>query len=463
MILKLKVKLDRTQPGPVDGNVDEIPAPSAPAQADEAAQNPDTPRRRRTKRPRMVPRSSRKTRSAGPPKDSEENVNEPMSPSQETAAAEHENVHDSPDFEPQPLATHQSQTPEPSHQSDVQDLHDPNQTEEEHSAPPPFKQPTPGPYEATPESVAQFKASTSPGQSRKRASTLLKDETLSPEPVTKKAKFQEAKATPESMVENIVVSGAVSQEDAMITDQDTPEEVPRGELPKRGRGGRGGSRGRRGARGNRARGGRGGATTVAARSTASRGRGTRGGPRGGARGGARGNRLRGGPKSAADETWDGDNKRRTPSPGPILDFLRQRMELVGTTFKTIAGVQVKALSHLAGQQVEKIAKDKDYVKSVPEFIELQQSLAEHKRSVDKALKAKYELEIEEAKRVYAGEVEIIKKRYNVSFSHEKFSNLLSNRYLTLSIGSCGRASRGVPWNVRGQSDGPCYRQTGQRG
>lgn len=418
MIVKLIVNLPADQAGTVDGTADENPAP---AQADEAAQSPDTPRRKRTKRPKIVPRSSRKTRSAGPPKDSEEQVDEPISPSQETAVAEHENIDDSPDFDSHPPATHQSQTPEPSQQSNVQDLHDPNQTEEEHSAPPDFKQPTPGPYEATPESVAQLKASTSPGQSRKRTSTLLKAETMSPEPVTKKTKFEEVKATPESMVENIVVSATVSQEDTAMTDQETSEETVRGELPRRGRGSRGGSRGRRGARGSRAR-GRGGVTAVAARATASRGRGTRGGarggPRGSTRGGARGNRTRGGPKTTADETWDGDSKRRTPSPGPILDIIKQRMELMGTTFKTLAGVQVKAVSHLAAQQADRIAKDKDFVKSVPEYLELTQNLAENKRSVDKALKVKYELEIEAAKRVYAGEVEIINKRYNVSFSYE---------------------------------------------
>lgn len=91
---------------------------------------------------------------------------------------------------------------------------------------------------------------------------------------------------------------------------------------------------------------------------------------------------------------------------------------MGTTFKTLAGVQVKAVSHLAAQQADRIAKDKDFVKSVPEYLELTQNLAENKRSVDKALKVKYELEIEAAKRVYAGEVEIINKRYNVSFSYE---------------------------------------------
>lgn len=163
--------------------------------------------------------------------------------------------------------------------------------------------------------------------------------------------------------------------------------------------------GARGGRGGRARGGRGRA----------RGRGGR--SRGGARG--RGGRTRGGRatgrgKNQADHSSDIEFDRRSPPPSETTQKLRERQRELDKAFKRVALAQRLALSVLAAQSQERLARDKHAHEIVPEYEEVMQALAERLEKQKEIFRYQYELDVEQENRLYAANRERIERRFRVN-------------------------------------------------
>jgi hypothetical protein len=276
----------------------------------------------------------------------------------------------------------------------------------------------------------------SPRLSRKRKSTEMKDEAQEfesaeiPEPsgtAAKKLKLEEPEPEPESTPNGTLQNGnptesPQSQESTpdhgAIPDPTRPDPAvaPSIEGPAtsgRGRGrGRGRARGRgsRGSRGSRGgAGGRGGALGPT-RGAGVRGRGGRG--RGRGRGSAAAALRRGG-KRIEDEIWDSESRRRTPSPVRATQPIKDRAEELAALFKKVGQAQQLALSVLADHSMQKIARDKNAHKESPEYDQILRELGEYERKALTRCRDQYDLKVESAEKVYAGNVLIVEQRTQV--------------------------------------------------
>lgn len=274
--------------------------------------------------------------------------------------------------------------------------------------------------------------SQSPHLSRKRKSSEMKDESQEfesaeiPEPnapAPKKLKVEEPEPEPTSAsisqtdnAGNVTDKAPEPTPDDVLPDAvDLPTEAPtegRGRGRGRGRGGRArGSRGSRGSRGGTG-GSRGGASNPLGPTRGAGVRGRVGRGRGRGRGYAAAAIRRGG-KRIEDEIWDSDSRRRTPSPIPETQPIKDRAEELVALFKKVGQAQQLALSVLAEHSMQRLARDKNAYKDCPEYDQVLRDLAEHERKALTKCRDQYDLKVESAERLYAGNVLIVEQRAKV--------------------------------------------------
>jgi hypothetical protein len=201
-------------------------------------------------------------------------------------------------------------------------------------------------------------------------------------------------------------------EDVLPDAVDLPTEAPtggRGRGRGRGRGGR--ARGGRGSRGGTG-GSRGGASNPLGPTRGAGVRGRVGRGRGRGRGYAAAAIRRGG-KRIEDEIWDSDSRRRTPSPIPETQPIKDRAEELVALFKKVGQAQQLALSVLAEHSMQRLARDKNAHKDCPEYDQVLRDLAEHERKALTKCRDQYDQKVESAERVYAGNVLIVEQRTKV--------------------------------------------------
>lgn len=168
--------------------------------------------------------------------------------------------------------------------------------------------------------------------------------------------------------------------------------TPSGRGRGRGRGGRG-----RGGRG-RGRGGRGGAITA-----------TRGAKRGVTRG-----RGRGGRHGRGGRRLDDDSEiERSPSPSPATHKLRERQRELDKAFKKVAAAQRLALAVLGLYSQKRLAKDKNYHTSVPEYDDVRKDLDSGLNKRQDILRHDYELKVEEENVLFEAEKDLIERQFKV--------------------------------------------------
>jgi hypothetical protein len=285
----------------------------------------------------------------------------------------------------------------------------------------PVSQKTEGEHQS-PVLPAPATASFSPRLSRKRKSSELKDEFESaemPDPsatATKKLKLEDSELSAHSPEQTGISAGPTAQESSSPADNgtlpDAPsvDPVPSIEDPAPSGRGRGRGRGRARGRGSRGgAGGRGGALGPT-RGAGVRGRGGRG--RGRGRGSAAAAIRRGG-KRIEDEIWDSESRRRTPSPVPATQPLKDRAEELAALFKKVGQAQQLALSVLAERSMQTIARDKNAHLDCPEYDQVMRDLAEEQRRALTRYRDQYDLKVESAEKVYQGNLFIIEQRTKV--------------------------------------------------
>lgn len=202
----------------------------------------------------------------------------------------------------------------------------------------------------------------------------------------------------------------------------------------RGRGGRG-----RGFRG-RGRGGARGSSSVRGR-----GRG-RGGFRGGGRLGRRG----------ADDESDFELDR-SPSPTPAIIKLQDRQKELKQAFKRLAGAQRLALNVLGTLTQQRLIKDKNAHRRVPEYEEVQQDLQERLHQRQEILRHRYELQVEQENRLFEAQKEVLENRLRVSqrcwFTlRGERSNFSIDHYQARPRGASSCCSRSLHCVCGGHSD-----------
>lgn len=289
----------------------------------------------------------------------------------------------------------------------------------------PVSQKTEGEHQS-PVLPAPVTASFSPRLSRKRKSSEVKDEFESaemPDPsatATKKLKLEATELSAHTLQQtgtSTGISAGPAQESSSPADNGTlpgpsVEPVPSIEGPPASGRGRGRGRGRARGRGSRGgAGGRGGALG-STRGAGVRGRGGRG--RGRGRGSAAAAIRRGG-KRIEDEIWDSESRRRTPSPVPATQPLKNRAEELAALFKKVGQAQQLALSVLAERSMQTIARDKNAHLDCPEFDQVMRDLVEQQRRALTRYRDQYDLKVESAEKVYQGNLFIIERRTEVCY------------------------------------------------
>jgi hypothetical protein len=141
-----------------------------------------------------------------------------------------------------------------------------------------------------------------------------------------------------------------------------------------------------------------------------RGRGGRG--RGRGRGSAAAAIRRGG-KRIEDEIWDSESRRRTPSPVPATQPLKDRAEELAALFKKVGQAQQLALSVLAERSMQTIARDKNAHLDCPEYDQVMRDLADKQRRALTSYRNQYDLKVDSAEKVYQGNLFIIEQRTKV--------------------------------------------------
>ena len=255
--------------------------------------------------------------------------------------------------------------------------------------------------------------STSPSGPRKRSSHELEDgdaDFANDSPLTKKAKFEDELDNASSQQlqngdgvkteANFAVGGSGDHRVENEPDQNkkeadtTPEagdEVS--STPKRRGGYRG--RGRRRGRGRSGFVGR----IVSNKRGSTRGRGGRG------RGG------RGGRPSNDADTF---GFQRSPSPSAEAQKLRERQRELDKSFKRVATAQRLALTELASQSEQRLYRDKNAHKMVPEYEEVNMLLKQRLREQQDILRNEYNLKVEQEMRLFAAEQDRINQSFRVS-------------------------------------------------
>lgn len=160
------------------------------------------------------------------------------------------------------------------------------------------------------------------------------------------------------------------------------------------------SQGGRGGRAAGTRGGRGGR---------SRGRGGRA-----ARG--RGARTRSSAKHQDENSSDFEVEidRRSPPPTEITQKLRERQRELDRAFKRVALAQRLALSILAAQSHERLARDKHAHEKVPEWEAIQEALQERLEKQREIYRAHYRYRVEQENKLYAAAKEKVEQQFKVS-------------------------------------------------
>ncbi|KAE8144857.1 hypothetical protein BDV25DRAFT_145205 [Aspergillus avenaceus] len=159
-------------------------------------------------------------------------------------------------------------------------------------------------------------------------------------------------------------------------------------------------------RGGRNRGrGRGGRSRAAARFAS--GKRGRGGTRA-ARGGRTGRQY--------DRSSDIEHDR-SPSPSAATQKLRDRQRELDKAFRKVAAAQRLALAVLASQSQKKLARDKNVHMNVPEYQEVELLLDARLNERLEAFRHEYELRVAQENRLYAANLETVRKRFEISTQH----------------------------------------------
>ncbi|KAJ5443537.1 uncharacterized protein N7458_007409 [Penicillium daleae] len=128
--------------------------------------------------------------------------------------------------------------------------------------------------------------------------------------------------------------------------------------------------------------------------------------------------LRRGGKRIEDEIWDSESRRRTPSPVRATQPIKDRAEELAALFKKVGQAQQLALSVLADHSMQKIARDKNAHKESPEYDQILRELGEYERKALTRCRDQYDLKVESAEKVYAGNVLIVEQR-----TQERIANI----------------------------------------
>lgn len=197
--------------------------------------------------------------------------------------------------------------------------------------------------------------------------------------------------------------GEEEEEEKQTTSPPTPEAADDVQAEKNDRAAPA-ARGRGRGRGGRGRGFRGRGRGAARGGSTVRGRGRgRGGFRGGGRPGRRG----------ADEESDFELDR-SPSPTPAILKLQDRQKELKQAFKRLAGAQRLALNVLGTLTQQRLIRDKNAHRRVPEYEEVQQDLQERLHQRQEILRHRYELQVEQENRLFEAGKEVLENRLRVS-------------------------------------------------